>query len=221
MTLREIVQILVFFPPLINLYAFWCQVETNHRLRTSVGLSAIMMMMRYTAAIAQITYLWMLQMNYAYRIMIMPQWALIVVLVAQQIYYAPNKLERWGVVSATTILSIAWLAAFVYGYGAGQEQLVGDFCGWLLFSIATCVQVPQIYWNWRRRSVHGYSIHFVLFSVSALCVDFLFAHILGVPLQTYFIYTGALLYRAVELIQFWTYPHNTDPVALDDRLYTG
>lgn len=220
MTIREIVQILVYFPPLINLYAFWCQVEINHRLRTSIGLSAITMMMRYTAAAAQITYLWMLQMNIAYRIMIMPQWVLMSVLVFQQIYYAPDKQERWGVSITTLLILFAWLGAFLYGY-AGHEQLVGDVCGWLLFCIATCIQVPQIYWNWRRQSVHGYSIHFVLFSIGAISVDFLFAHILGVPLQTYFVYGGALVYRAIELIQFWVYPHDDDPVELDDRLYTG
>ncbi|MGD1997879.1 MAG: PQ-loop repeat-containing protein, partial [Candidatus Dependentiae bacterium] len=133
----------------------------------------------------------------------------------------PDKQERWGVSITTVLILCAWLAAFVYGYSAGQEQLVGDICGWLLFCIATCIQAPQIYWNWRRQSVHAYSIHYVLFSIGAIAVDFSFAHILGVPLQTYFVYTGALIYRGVEMIQFWLYPYDDDQVALDDRLYTG
>lgn len=222
LTPRDIALFCAFFVPFINLHAFWCQIAKSHRLNTAVGISAIMLMMRYAAAISQITYLNMLDTPLLYRTMVMPQWALIVVMVWQQVYYAPDPVERWGVAGTFVALMCAWFAAIAYGL-AGNAELVGNFAGWLLFWICTCIQVPQIYWNWRRRSVHGYSLRFVVFSMTAISIDFLLAHIIGLPIQTYWVYTGALIYRGIELLQFWLYPH-TGPdgeVDLEDRLYTG
>ena len=203
-TLRDIAQILIWFPPAINFVGMCFQVQKNSQLRSAVGMSNVFMMLRYLTACAQILYLYFLDLPFAYRVMILPQWVLLAVLVWQQIYYAETHHEGHWLTGTTISLTVVWIYCMYLGV-AGYGTVVGEWSGWLMVFLGAIVQLPQIYRNYRRKSTHGYSLGYVCFSLVAYSFDWTLAAIIGVPIQTHVAYTRAMSYRLFELGQFYMY----------------
>jgi len=207
MTLREIAECLIWFPPMINIFALSCQVSLSARLRSVQGVSSYMLMLRYIAASVQILYLYFLQMPFGYRVMIIPQALLILAMMCQQVYYTKNRWSKWSFSGLWAMVVCGWLVAI----WAGQynPHFIGHAGGWLMAMIGTVTQLPQIVRNWRRKSVKGYSRPYVIFSICAYTFDLTLATILGVPIQTHITYIRAISYRCIELLQFHWYQKNS------------
>ena len=203
MTIREIAELLIWFPPLINIFALSCQVSLSARLRSVQGVSSYMLMLRYIALSVQILYLYFLHMPFGYRVMIIPQALLIVAMMFQQVYYAKSSFSKWSFAGLWGMVVLGWFGAIT----AGQynPHFVGHASGWLMAFIGTVTQLPQIVRNWRRKSVKGYSRPYVIFSITAYAFDLTLATILGVPIQTHVTYIRAISYRCIELMQFHWY----------------
>lgn len=203
MTLREIAEVLIWFPPMINIFAISCQVGLSARLRSVQGVSTYMLVLRFIAASSQVLYLNFLNMAFGYRVMIMPQWFLLCVMLYQQIRFAETRRSAQLVVISSVSIFVTWIIAIMVGFS--YPDLIGHAGGWLMVMLGTITQLPQIFRNWRRKSVKGYSKKYVIFSVSAYAFDLTLAAIIGVPIQTYITYGRAISYRMIELLQFSWY----------------
>jgi uncharacterized protein with PQ loop repeat len=188
---------------MINIFAISCQIALSARLRSVEGVSTYMLTLRYIAASSQVLYLNFLNMAFGYRVMIMPQWLLLCVMLYQQIRFAETKDNARFVSIAWVSILTAWITAI--GVGFKHPALIGHAGGWLMVMLGTVTQLPQIIRNWRRKSVKGYSKKYVIFSVFAYVFDLTLAAIIGVPIQTYITYGRAISYRAIELLQFSWY----------------
>ena len=201
--LQEIAYTLIWFPPLINIVGMWFQVQTNIRLHSAHGISGIMLMLRYLTACAQVLYLYFLDLPFPYRVMILPQWVLLTVLVMQQIWYAKYRKDRVYLSFVTGLILTVWVLSIFTGLLV--PTTVGNWAGWIMVLLGAIVQLPQMFKNFQRKSVHGYSLGYVCFSLVAYFFDLSLAYILGVPKQTYVAYGRAIAYRLIELGQFYIY----------------
>lgn len=85
--------------------------------------------------------------------------------------------------------------------------LLSDICGWLYFAAWSVSFYPQIYLNWKRKSVIG------------LNFDFVALNILGFAL--YSLFNGGLYWNdSIQKEFHHRYPRSLNPVLLNDVIFS-
>jgi len=176
----------------------------NYRLRSTAGVSTLMLFLRYITAEAQIQYLYLLSLPLAWRVLILPQYVALIVLITQEAWYSHRTIIRQLIITALIIITAVWGSLFWHGWHH-NSFIAGHYAGWVMFVLSFVNALPQIFKNWHRKSVQGYSIWFVLFGLIAVTFDYSLATIISVPLQTHLNYIRAILYSFIELFQFYLY----------------
>jgi|GEM_PF-5418883 len=201
---KDVARFLIWFPPIINSVGMFFQIVKSRSISSSVGMSSVFTVLRYLTVCLQIPYLYFCDLPFAYRVMILPQTLLIIVLFLQQIYYAEKGSERDLLTLSFITTSLGFSAAMYYGF-YGYGHIIGEWAGWFMVIMGAVIQLPQMYRSYARKSTHGYSIHYVFLSITAYLFDWSLAAIIGVPIQTHVGCARAVSFRLFELFQFYIY----------------
>lgn len=182
------------------------QIIKNYRLRSTQGLSVPMVFARFFGELSYILYIYLLGLPLVYRVMIPIYTANIGIILLQAMYYAPTRVYRLTVIS----LMLTALSMFSIGFGLSYifPVLVGRYAGWIAVSVLSCAQIPQAYKNYRRGSVHGFSLGYTLLMGAGSFIELLYVIYLQLPLQTLSNCIRSLLFYTVYWYQFARYMHD-------------
>lgn len=182
------------------------QIIKNYRLQSTLGLSIPMVFARFFGELSYILYIYLLGLPLVYRVMIPMYTANIGIILLQAMYYAPTRRYRFTVIS----LMLFALACFMFGGILSRlfPTQVGKYAGWIAVSILSCAQIPQAYKNYRRESVHGFSLGYTLLMGAGSFIELLYVIYLQLPLQTLSNCIRSLLFYTVYWYQFARYMHD-------------
>lgn len=130
--------------------------------------------------------------------------ALFYILVFQQFYYSSfysKKVwaRRYSFTSAT--LCILYFIAYNLNY----IDAVGHVWGYLLVIIPLFTQLPQLYYNWQRKSVEGFSGWFVIFQIIGITLTLITSIAFNFRWPIWLNCLRGLLYQALYVVQFYYY----------------
>lgn len=187
-----------------NIFGFFSQIYANHCLRSTAGFSFWTLWLCHCASQGILIYVYLLALPLPMRVMIPAELACMSVLVGQELWFAPThefrrQVTLWhGVVLC--LASITWYIGFFF------PQLVGYFAGWVCVVAVSFVQFPQIFRNWRRKSIEGFSIFFLVCTSISSCIFMWSCYMLNLPLPSWAHATRAVAKRIIlwgQVVIYW------------------
>lgn len=181
------------------------QAYLNYRLKSTQGLSAWMMYFSTITATIYTLFVYHFPHPYSHRIASFMTQAAAYVLVFQQFYYADPyfKVRWWRTVYLFTGLGIAGIYLPFWWYDV--LPLLGHMWGWLVFVLAALVQLPQLYYNWERKTMHGFSLGFVILQLIGIFITLGACVVFNLPQQTWWNTLRGLVYYCIYIVQFIMY----------------
>lgn len=198
MTSTELAKILLWCIPIINLIGIFGQVRTNYRLKSTKGMSFLMLWASHIAVLSFVIYCHLLNLPLSLRVLVPVEAFMLSVLVMQEIWYAHSTLFRRKVTVWHSGVLIAGSLAWYFGYF--MPLLVGTFLGWLGVLMVAYAQLPQIIQHWRLKSVRGYSKIFLTSSTISATLLIWIACVLSLPLPSL---ANGIRALAKRLIIWW------------------
>lgn len=129
-------------------------------------------------------------------------------LVFQQFYYPSlGATPAWK----RHYLFTSGCLAGIYGAAWYFEHLdfIGQVWGWCIVGIPLFIQLPQVYHNWRRKSVQGFSGWFVVLQVIGTALMLVTCIAFNLPLPLWLNSIRGLVYYAFYSMQFYWYHSRT------------
>ena len=186
---------------------FWVamlpQVRLNYKLKSTGGLSDLMLIGYFNAYIAYMIYTFCLGLPLAYKVMVTLCWLTVIVMVFQRFYYGKrckadkSLLRVYGanVLGACTFIPVAIKYPLTVGHAAG----------WVMVAIWAVYQIPQILKIYRSKSVWGYSFWLPSLIGIGDLIEGIAAIVLGLPLQTIMSDFRGFAVYLIFCVQFWLY----------------
>lgn len=199
-------QIIQWVPHTLYASAIIPQMIKNYRLKSTQGLSLPMVFARFSGEVSYTFYIYLLGLPMVYRVMIPIYTMNLGILLVQAAWYAPTKEYRsrvfWGMGGVLfcmfAVMPLVWL----------YPVWMGKYAGWLAVCTLAFSQAPQVYKNYRRQSVHGFSLGYTLLMGFGSFIELLYVIYLQLPVQTLASCTRSLLFYTIYWYQFIRYAHD-------------
>lgn len=203
MTLVEIANLVVWFPLILSMFANFPQIVKNWYLKTTMGISSFALLILYINVYTNNMYVFYLWLPYQYRLVMPIMWVSIILMVLQTYIYGKTVEEKNAVLRIYVPLTVALVAMAIAGIWYPYE--IGHAGGWICFMGGIACRFPQIYKNFKEKSMYGYSLIKVIIATIAACVSLFVSVVLALPLQSILSGLSAIGYRSVQLSQYWFY----------------
>lgn len=198
--------IVLWVPQTLYASAIIPQMVKNYRLKSTAGLSLPMVFARFSGELAYTTYIHLLGLPLVYRIMIPVYTFNIGVLLLQAAWYAPDaQYRRRVLIGMASALLLTMCGALLSRW---SPVLVGRYAGWLAVCILAFSQMPQVYKNYMRSSVHGFSLGYTLLMGTGSFIELCYVIYLQLPVQTLASCTRSLFFYTIYWYQFIRYRHD-------------
>ena len=183
------------------------QIMLNVKMRSTHGLSDIMLFGYLAAFMCHAYYIFCLGFPLSYQVMVPLAMAGVFTMVVQRFYYNSFLLHTPYLALYAGLFGVA-LAVLPFAYFFPTE--VGHLAGWLALILWSIYQLPQIIKIFRSKSVRGFSFPFITFTAVGLALELTSALLLRTPGDMRFmplIFTSVrgLLIYGIYCIQFWLY----------------
>jgi hypothetical protein len=199
---------LIFFLSLVP------QIFLNKKIQTTSGLSDLFLLGNMNSVIANLGYTFSVDLPLVYKIM-NPIYALAVfALVFQRFRYSDFEFNKkvfllFGI-NLIFILSFVVLTVL-------SVPVLGWFLGWVPIGISLCKKVPQIFKIHRTKSVHGFSLGFILLSLGAYLFEIIGVLALNLPTQVLYQDLKGISVYVIFLVQFVLYKKNSQIEGLPEN----
>ena len=190
-----------FFPWIAQIFfflAFWPQIILNFKRKSTHGLSDFLFIGYFYGYSFYMLYAYCLNLPLAHKIMIPLGFFAILILIFQRFYYSESKDNGLRLFFKLSILFFAILTIFAIKH----SSFIGHISGWLMMFIFAIYQFPQIFKNYKNKSIQGLSFGLVSIIGFGNFTEFVVALFLGLPAQTYINNLNGILVYAVYLRQF-------------------
>lgn len=198
--------IFIWVPHTLYACAIVPQIIKNYRLKSTHGLSLPMIFSRFSGEVSYIFYIYLLGLPMVYRVMIPIYTFNLGLLLVQAAWYAPDQEYRtrvfFGMVAVVTCAIGAVPLVWYW------PVFMGKYAGWLAVCTLAFSQAPQVYKNYKRQSVHGFSLVYTLLMGAGSFVELLYVVYLQLPVQTLASCTRSLLFYTIYWYQFIRYAHD-------------
>lgn len=190
-----------------NIFGFLSQVYENQVRRSTAGFSFWSLWLWHVSAQALIMYAYFLVLPLPMRVMIPLEAICVALLVVQESWFAVTSEFRRRV---TLWHGLVMCGSSIFWYiGLYAPEFVGMMMGWVCFLALSSSQLPQVVRNWRRKSVVGFSLPFLMFSTISSIVYTWSCYVLGLPVPSWANAVRALALRAFLWWQVVTYWRNS------------
>lgn len=204
MASAQLAENLLWFIHGFNIFGFLSQIYANYSIRSTVGFSFWTLWLCHAASQAILMYVYLLWLPFPMRIMIPAEVACMAVLVGQAVWFAPTReFRRQVVVWHGVVLS---LASIIWYIGLYAPQTIGYLAGWACVIALSFVQFPQIFRNWRRKSIEGFSLFFLTCTSISSCIFLWSCYMLSLPLPSWAHATRAVMKRVIlwgQVVIYW------------------
>jgi len=179
------------------------QVVLNFRLKSTEGLSDLMLVGYFYGFTVYSYYIFLLSFPLAYKIMGSLSFMTMLIMIVQRFVYRKQykkdkKLLLFFSVSAC-------MACLLLPYACLYPQLVGNAMGWVNVAIWGLLHLPQVFKNYIRKSVAGLSFGFICLYIIACVLELMVAVLIGLPMQTKVTIVRAIIIYMIFYMQFWKY----------------
>jgi len=187
--------------------SFWAglfqQVLLNFRIKSTRGLSDLMLIGYFYGFMTYSYYIFLFPFPLAYKIMVPISVVTMLVMIVQRFVYEQKYKTDKKLLAFFCASACAAFAILPYAYA--YPKLVGNTAGWISILIWGSYQLPQVFKNYTRQSVAGFS--FVLLNLCALgdILEFTVAFVIGLPIQTKANGARGIIIYLIFCVQFWKY----------------
>ena len=161
LTQIQLAELLLWGPCILNVLGMRSQIIHNYELRSTHGISYIMLGFFHFASLSLCTYIYLIDLPFALKVMVPIEVVTITIMVAQEMWYAPTLLFRAQVLALhgalVALSALAWLVGLYY------PVFIGNMAGWAATIALAGVQLPQILRTWQRKSTHGFSVCILIY----------------------------------------------------------
>ncbi|MFH1461824.1 MAG: PQ-loop repeat-containing protein [bacterium] len=208
----------LFFPWIAQIIFFSSilpQIRLNFKLKSTKGVSDFLILGYFYAYTLYIFYAYCLNLPLAHKVMVPLSLVLVFIMIFQRFYFSDKKDYA---LKLSFLLSIVFFLSLI-PVALKNSYIVGHISGWIMISIWATYQIPQVFKNYSRRSVHGLS--FSLLSITAFgdFTEFLVALYLGLPPQTYLSNFRGLCVYLIFVFQFLKF--RTEDNRSQDRYFSA
>lgn len=198
-----VMRILLWFAYALYVACFVPQVMTNHRVKSTKGLSNTTICIYFFGYLIEILYAFLLGLPLALRVMIPLGAGVAGTLVGQRIYYETNKWHRLRAI--VLYVSLSCFAVAMALWGISQPLLVGHLCGWIGSMCWFIYQLPQFYKVYKTKSVEGFNYALIIIASIGAVIEIAAAVIIPLPPQALFNGMRGLLGALLFTYQFNLY----------------
>ncbi|MGD1997429.1 MAG: PQ-loop repeat-containing protein [Candidatus Dependentiae bacterium] len=205
-------EILAWIPALVYFSAPWMQALKNFFRGTAQAVSHPMLFIASVGSVARLLFVFFLWLPLAYRCVRPLTLAALFFLVFQSYWYTEDAPLRRRIIIAYTAL--ASVTAALVLWGIWMPSLIGHGAGWVSFVAFSVHQVPQMWKNYRRKSVEGLSFAYLTLLCIGATLEIVIALIMGLPIQSVLNGLRGVAYYSVFCYQFVHYSKESDDVML-------
>jgi uncharacterized protein with PQ loop repeat len=204
MSLTQILspQHLISLSMLLYILSFLPQVIENYQIKSGTGLSDYFLIAALNTYITLTYYVFCLNLPMAYKIACPAQGILVLILIAQRLYY--NHSPESGFYKKIYIVNLIGSLIFI-PFAIIDPVHTGHIFGWISFILVISNQMPQVFRVISTKSVAGFSFMFILVSAVAAMLELYVSLILGLPLQTVFSASRGIVYFVIFSTLFCKY----------------
>jgi hypothetical protein len=183
---------------------FWAgfipQIILNFRLKTTKGISDLMLLAFFNGYITYNYYVFCCDLPMAYKILSPISLVTVIVMLVQRFMYDKNSKKLFMIYVANSILAMLFIP-----YALSKTLLVGDIMGWISAMIWFVFPVPQIVKIFMDRSVVGFSFMLVTLVGFGDILNSIIAIALQLPTQTLFNGLRGILVYLIFCLQFFLF----------------
>ncbi len=188
---------------LIFILSLLPQIILNYKIRSTKGLSDLFILASLNGQFSYLIYAFSKDLPVIYKI-INPIYALLFLVVIFQRFYYSDKTKKDKKILrlySINVLVLVYLFYLIYFQGASLVNIIG----WVPVGIGLCKKVPQMFKVYRAKSVHGFSMFFILLSLFSYFLETIAGLILNLPAPVLMNGLRGFLVNLVFLFQFKLY----------------
>lgn len=187
------------------LIALFPQLYLNYRLKTTSGLSDLMLLGYFNGYIADSFYVLCLNLPLANKILVPAGLFTIILIICQRFYYGKDyKKDR---ILLFIYLVNATIVALLIPIAVQHRLLIGNVSGWIMMILWAIYQIPQIIKLLFERSTFGFSFWLTTLVGIGDIIEFIYGIILNLPAQTIINDVRGILIYLVFCVQFALLSH--------------
>ena len=194
---------LLWVPYTLYFAAFVPQIFKNHREKSTDGLSSSMVVVRFSADLLYVLCAYLLALPLVYKVMIPLCCIAMAKLGVQEYWYSEESDERnrllW--VYAGITVSVV-LLGFV---GTVMPVMIGTLCGWGAMILYCSAELPQLYQNYDRKSLEGYSFALPILIAAGSMLEVFLVIALRLPRQPLYAALRGVLFFCIYTAQYVKY----------------
>ena len=199
---------IIWVPHSLYVLALVPQIVKNHSLGSTLGVSFWMVFCRFAGEMAYSQYTHLLGLPMVYRMLIPCYTFMLFVLLVQIAYYAESTVTRRRIIFAVSW--VIFLAICTLVLSQFYPVQVGNSLGWVAVCLLATAQMPQVYKNWQRQSMHGFSLIYTIMMGFGSFVELCYVIYMQLPVQTLASCIRSLTFYSIYWFQFVAY-HHTGP----------
>jgi uncharacterized protein with PQ loop repeat len=194
---------LVLFANFIFMISLLPQIFLNYKIRSTKGLSDLFIFASLNGQFSYLVYAFTKDLPKIYKI-INPIYAfLFLIIIFQRFYYSDSTPKEKKVLRlySFNIFILIFLTYLILS----ARSFIGNILGWIPVSIGLCKKVPQMFKVYKTKSVYGFSLFFILFSLVSYACETIAGFILQLPAPVLFNDIRGLSVNLIFLLQFWLF----------------
>lgn len=188
---------------------FWAgfipQIILNFRLKTTKGMSDLMLFAFFNGYISYCYYVFCCNLPMAYKIMTPICLATVIIMLVQRFLYDKSSKKLFAIYLVNSILTLLFIP-----YAFSKALLVGNIMGWISAMIWIACPIPQIIKMQLKRSVAGFSFLLVTLIGFGDILQSIVAIALQLPTQTLFNALRGILVYLIFGLQFFLFRKSKD-----------
>ncbi|MGD1997430.1 MAG: PQ-loop repeat-containing protein [Candidatus Dependentiae bacterium] len=196
---------IIWVPHSLYVLALVPQIIKNYRISGTIGVSFWMVFCRFAGEMAYSQYTHLLGLPLVYRTLIPTYTFMLFVLLMQIAYYADTKVKRRSVLFLTAW--VVFLSTCSLVLSKFYPVQVGNSLGWVAVILLATAQMPQVYKNWQRKTMHGFSLLYTVMMGLGSFIELCYVIYLQLPVQTLASCIRSLTFYSIYWFQFFTYRH--------------
>ena len=186
---------------------FLPQIVTNYRVKSGNAISELFLFGYLNLHAVFLFYVFVFNLPLAYKICVPLQLSLVVVMIAQRLWYdSAVTAKRLAVYYVSNIALLLMLIPVA----AGNPALIGNFGGWATVVLGFFSQAPQAFKMWREKSVVGFNKIFVYMMLVAGSAELCGSLVGRLPIQSKLSAIRVILFSCIFLWQFKLYASTTN-----------
>lgn len=166
------------------------QIHKNYKLKSSAAISYLLVFFWFVGSILSIVSAYLKNSSRSIVYIGIHHLVMNFIIMAQLLYYRIKKRTyityNEGIVTSVSVVFLITLFAISGLTYDINDKILPEIIAWLSLFVYTVSRIPQIYLNWRRKSVHGLSyISFICIALTNICfAASILAHVLDKKLST-------------------------------------